>query len=77
MSTIIVDRKWAETLRNCVESAVLRDSEGKIVGYFEPPAQLYEAGHTPDFDEAELDRREERWQGIPSAEIRKQLESLR
>ena len=76
MSTIIIDRQWADTLRQCSESTVLRDSEGKIVGYFEPPGRLYEAGQTPEFDEAELDRREQRWQGIPSAEVRSRLESL-
>ena len=77
MSTIVVDPQWAETLRKCAESAVLRDVEGNIVGYFEPPPRLYQAGETPEFDEAELDRREQRWEGIPSAEVRRRLESLR
>lgn len=76
MSTIVIDRAWAEMLRKCGESAVLRDSEGNIVGFFEPPARLYDAGHTPEFDEAELDRREQRWEGIPSTEVRRRLESL-
>lgn len=44
---------------------------------FEPAElHIYEEGETPEFDEAELDRRERRWQGIPSAEVRRRLEEL-
>jgi len=76
MSTIVRDTQSAHALRNCTQSAVLRDREGNIVGYFEPPPKLYQPGEVPAFDEAELDRREERWEGIPSAEARRQLESI-
>jgi hypothetical protein len=77
MSTIILDASAADALRNCVESAVLRDASGNVVGYFEPAPRLYQPGEIPDFDPAELDRREERWAGIPSAEVRRRLESLK
>ena len=77
MSTIILDSHAAELLRNCSESAALRDASGNLVAYFEPAPRLYQPGEIPDFDEAELARREQRWQGIPSAEVRHRLESLR
>jgi hypothetical protein len=76
MSTIVLDPQSADALRNCTQSAVLHDREGNIVGYFEPPPKLYEPGELPAFDEAELDRREQRWEGIPSAEARRRLENL-
>ena len=77
MSTIVLDPHSAEILRNCAQSAVLRDGEGNIVGYFEPPPRLYQPGQIPDFDESELNRRERRWEGIPSAEVRRALEQQR
>ena len=77
MSTIVLDPQSADILRNCAESAVLRDVHGNIVGYFEPAPRFYKPGEIPEFDEAELDRREQRWEGIPSAEVRRQLENLR
>jgi hypothetical protein len=77
MSTIVLDPSSTALLRSCTEPTVLRDAEGNVVGYFEPPARLYEEGEIPEFDEAELDRREQRWQGIPSAEVRRMLENLR
>jgi hypothetical protein len=77
MSTIILDPQSVEVLRKCADSAVLRDQEGNIVGYFEPPPRLYQPGEIPDLDEAELQRRENRWQGIASSEVRRQLEQLR
>ena len=77
MSTIVLDSQSADILRNCAQSAVLCDRDGNIVGYFEPPPRLYRPGEIPDFDEAELDRRERRWEGIPSAEVRRILEEPR
>ncbi len=77
MSTIILDPRSIEALKRCTDSAVLKDENGNIVGYFEPPPGLYEPGEIPEFDEEELDRREHRWQGIPSPEVRRQLEQLR
>jgi len=74
MSTIVIDPQSASALRECAESAVLRDREGNVLGYFEPPARLYAPGEVPKFDEAELNRREQRWEGIPSSEIRRDLE---
>jgi len=77
MSNIVLDASSVELLRKCVEPAVLRDADGKVVGYFEPPVRIYEEGEIPEFDDAELDRREQRWEGIPSAEVRRRLEKLR
>jgi len=77
MSTIVLDSPSADVLRNCAESALLRDANGNVVGYFEPAPRLYPPGEIPDFDEAELNRREQRWEGIPSAAVRRQLENLR
>lgn len=77
MSTIVLDPHSAAILRNRAQSAVLRDGEGKIVGYFEPPPRLYQPGEIPDFDEAELSRREQRREGIPSAEVRRALAQQR
>jgi hypothetical protein len=77
MSTIVLDAKWVEVLRKCADSTVLRDQEGNVVGIFEPPPKLYEEGEIPELDEAEIERRIQRWQGIPSAEVRRQLEQLR
>jgi hypothetical protein len=74
MSTIVIDPQSANVLRQCAESAVLRDREGNILGYFEPPPRLYAPDEIPNFDEGELDRREQRWEGIPSAEVRRRLE---
>ena len=74
MTTIVVDQSLAETLRQCKEMTVLRDAEGKVVGYFEPrELHVYEEGEIPEFDDDELDRRVERWEGIPSAEVRRRL----
>lgn len=77
MATIVLDASSIELLRKCAESAVIRDADGNVVGYFEPRVRLYDEGEIPEFDEAELDRREQRWEGIPSAEVRRRLEELR
>jgi hypothetical protein len=75
MSTIVIDAETARLLRNSGESALLRDTDGKIIGYFE--RRLYDPAVIPEFDEDELDRREANFQGIPSAEVRRRLEELR
>lgn len=77
MSTIVLDSVAVEALRKCHEPVVLRDSSGALLGYFEPPERIYAEGEVPEFDEAELDRREREWKGIPSAEVRRMLEGLR
>jgi len=77
MSTVVLDASSIELLRKCAESVVIRDADGNVVGYFEPRVRLYEEGEVPEFDEIELDRREQRWEGIPSAEVRRRLEELR
>jgi hypothetical protein len=77
MSTITLPASAAELLRNCTHPAALHDASGKLVGYFEPPPRIYKPGEIPDFDEAELDRRQKAGPGIPSAEVRRILESLR
>ena len=74
MSTIVLDQSLAEKLRQCTDTTVLRDADGKVVGYFEPPkVHVYEEGEIPEFDEDEMDRRVARWEGIPSAEARRRL----
>lgn len=74
MTTIVLDQSLAEMLRQCKEMTVLRDSDGKLVGYFEPrDLHVYEEGEIPELDEDELDRRVARWEGIPSAEVRRRL----
>ena len=75
MSTIVLDDQSIELLKQCATSAVLRDSAGNIVGVFE--RRIYDPALIPDIDEAELDRRSRRWQGIPHAEARRMLEELR
>jgi hypothetical protein len=76
MSTIVLNDEAAEELKKCTTSAILRDSAGNVVGYFE--RRLYDPSLIPEFDEAELKRRETNWQGIPSAEVRRRLlEELR
>ena len=77
MSTIVIDTELAEVLKNCSQSTVLRDAAGNCIGFFEPPPRIYKPGEIPEFDEAELARREARWIGIPSAEVRRRLEELR
>jgi hypothetical protein len=77
MSPIILPAPAADLLRHCTQPAPLHDASGNLVGYFEPVPRLFQPGEIPDFDEAELDRREQRWQGVPSAEVRRRLESLR
>lgn len=78
MSTIILDQSAAEKLASCIEAAVIRDPQGKVIGYFEPArVPVYEEGQIPDFDEEELDRREARHDVIPSDEVRRRLERLR
>jgi len=76
MSTIVLNDQAVELLKQCTTSALLRDSEGNVVGYFE--RRLYDPALIPEFDEAELDRREAAGQFIPSAEVRRRmLEELR
>jgi hypothetical protein len=77
MSSIVLDAKLIEAFRNCADSTVLRDQEGNVVGFFEPPLKLYEEAEIPELDEAEIERRIQRWRGISSAEVRRQLEQLR
>lgn len=77
MSTITLPTSAADLLRNCTHLTALHESSGNLVGYFEPPPRIYKAGEIPDFDEAELDRRQKSGPGIPSAEARRILESLR
>lgn len=69
MSTIVLNDQTVELLKQCATSAVLRDSAGNVVGYFE--RRLYDPTVIPEFDEAELARRSQRWQGIPHAEARR------
>jgi hypothetical protein len=73
MSTIVLDAQSADRLRGCNSSAELRDQHGNIIGYFEPPPRIYAPGEMPVIDEAELDRREQRWEGISAAEARCRL----
>jgi len=55
MSIIVLDQSLAEKLRQCKEMTVLRDADGKVVGYFEPPeVHVYEEGEVPESDWAEL-----------------------
>ena len=74
MSTIVIDAQTAKLLRNSGDSAELRDTEGNIIGVFK--RRLYDPSLIPEFDQAELDRRAQRWDGIPHAEARRRLESL-
>ncbi len=69
MSTIVLNDQTVELLKQCTTSAVLRDSAGNVVGYFE--RRLYDPAMIPEFDEAELDRRSQRWQGISHDEARR------
>ena len=73
MSTIVLDAESAAALRQCGQSAVLKDADGNIVGYFEPPVRIYEEGEIPEFDEEELDRREARHEVVSSEEVRRRL----
>jgi hypothetical protein len=78
MSTVELDQVTAEKLLACRELTLVRGPGGAIIGLFEPQEVLVtDQGVVPEFDEAELDRREQRWEGIPSAEVRKRLEQLR
>jgi hypothetical protein len=77
MSSITVDHESATALRQCAGLTVLRDKDGKAIGYFQPIAPKYDPRDIPEFDEEELDRRVRRWEGIPSAEVRRRLEELR
>jgi hypothetical protein len=74
MTTIVLDQSLANKLRECKGMAVLRDSDGRVVGYFEPPGRhVYQEGEIPEFNEDEMDRRVARWEGIPSEEVRRRL----
>jgi hypothetical protein len=77
MTTIVLEGKTVELLKNCTTATLLRDSHGNVIGFFEPPRRLVEPGETPQIDEAELDRRSQRWQGIPHQEARRLLENER
>ena len=78
MTQITLDQATADRLRAAGNWTQILDPSGAIVGYFEPAdLHVYEEGEIPEFDEAELDRRERRWQGIPSEEVRRRLEELR
>ncbi len=73
MSTIVLDAAAIEALKKCREPAVLRDSNGAVVGYFEPPERIYQEGEIPEFDEDELDRREASHNVMSSDEVRRRL----
>ena len=74
MTTIVLDQSLVEKLRECKEVTILRDPDGKLIGYFEPrELHVYEEGEIPEFDEDEMDRRVARWDGIPSGEVRRRL----
>jgi len=78
MSTITLDPSLAKQLASCKGLTVLRDPQGAVLGTFDPtPLRIYEEGEIPEFDEAELDRREKRRAGIPHEVARQILESLR
>ena len=77
MCTITLNPAAVDALRKCAGATVLQDAAGNVIGYFEPPGRLYESGEVPEFDPAELNRREERWEGSPSADVRRSLEALR
>lgn len=78
MSTITLDQSVANQLTACKELTVLRDPQGTVLGTFDPdPLLILDEGEIPEFDTAELDRRVQRWDGIPSAEVRRVLEMLR
>lgn len=76
MSAVVLDQAAAEKLRECQQVTVLRDPEGRIIGYFEPRSlHVYQEGEIPEFDEDELDRREVRRDVLTSAEVRRRLDS--
>jgi hypothetical protein len=78
MTQITLDQTTIDRLRAAGKFAQVLDPQGAIAGFFEPAElHVYEEGEIPDFDEAELDRREQRWQGIPSEEVRRRLEQMR
>ena len=77
MSSIVLDAAAVAALKNCKQPAIIRDSNGAVVGLFEPPKRIYNEGEISEIDEAELDRREREWKGIPSSEVRRMLEDLR
>jgi hypothetical protein len=73
MGKIVLNAELAAALRNCKAPAQLCDSDGNVIGYFEPPVCLYEPGEIPEFDEEELDRREARHEVMTSEEVRRGL----
>jgi hypothetical protein len=70
MGRIVLSMELAAALRNCKAPSEICDSDGNIIGYFEPPPRLYEPGEIPDFDQEELDRREKTWLGILASDVR-------
>jgi hypothetical protein len=55
VSSIVLDHSAAEKLRNCDQVTVLRDQNGNVVGFFEPPhLHVYEEGEIPEFVETSL-----------------------
>lgn len=75
MSTIVLNDQAVDQLKQCSTSALLQDSAGNVVGYFE--RRFYDPALIPEFDEAELDRRAAAGNFIPSAEVRRRLEESR
>ena len=65
MTKITLDQSFVGQLAACKDLTVLCDPQGNVLGTFEP-MRFYEEGEIPEFDEAELDRREKRRSGIPS-----------
>jgi hypothetical protein len=75
MSSITIDNLSADVLRQCARRVLVRDATGKVIGYFEPVTR-YDPKDIPEFDEEEIKRRVDRWEGMPSAEVRRRLEEL-
>ena len=76
MNPIALPTSVADLVRNCMDETALHDAGGNLIGYFQPAPRLYQPGEIPEFDEAGLDRRQQRGHGIPSAVVRQVLESL-
>ncbi len=76
MSNVTIGQEAAVTLRKCQGLTVLHDGKGSVIGYFQPINPKYDPRDIPQFDEAELDRRERSGESISSAEVRRRLEEL-
>lgn len=77
MTRYVVDAQTATELRSAGERVELYDSEGHILGYFEPAktvAELSEEDRRGPFTPDELQRRRKNLKGRPLAEILERLE---